>query len=84
MDLTQYGFQRAGMAAILVNILRAEKELTHDQIKNLICNGYARILSDGHFIGDTIDKVVLESAQAHGLQESALDEVKDILGISGE
>jgi len=80
MDLLQHGYQRAGLAAILVNILESQKELTHEEIKNAICNAYARLLDDGHFIGDLIDKRFLEASAAHCKEQAALKEAKDILG----
>jgi hypothetical protein len=80
MDLLQHGYQRAGLAALLVSILRSEEELTHDEIKNGICNAYAKLLGDGHYIGDLIDARLLEASAAHCKEQAALKEAKDILG----
>jgi len=75
----QHAHERAGFAAILCNIMRCEREMTHDEIKFHICHTFSRMIEDGAVVGDMIDSVLAEACKNHAEMHNAMVEVNRML-----
>lgn len=77
-EITNSCYQRASFAAILCSLLTdTEQELTHEDVKILICQGLQRCSQFG--VGDHIEEVLLKRANSFVEQHNTLIEAKQIL-----
>ncbi len=74
----QHAYERAGFAAALYNIMTSE-ELTHDNIKFMICQMFGKMIEDGNVVGDPIDQALAEACKNFAEEHNAVVEVNRML-----
>jgi hypothetical protein len=79
MDAKNIPLQRACLMGLVTAILDEEGEKSLCEIKNAITDALAHMIEIDVMVGDPIDIITVRAAKQHMEQESALNEVKNLL-----
>jgi len=79
MDVKNIPLQRACLMGLVTAILDDQGEKSLREIKNAITDALAHMIETDVMVGDPIDIITVRAAKQHMEQESALNEVKNLL-----